>query len=618
VGLILALSLALRIALLPHRWVNPDEGAHLMDAKLVLDGLVPIVDFDSRQVFYVYLLAAWERLMGAGLLAARVLPMLLGVGVAGLVFILGRYLVGTRAALVATATYAFLPIAVIWSLNVHLEAVTLVFTSLGYLLLTRALRVRSSARHIGLVGAVFGITYYFRESALAHLMAAVVVLSSLGWRTPRRLAGQLLALLLGFAVVAALTVAFFGRYLSLAELWASSLNPLSLPLRALGLLPPEAGAVDLGSAGDAHQPWGRTGRNLRDAVFLCSFLLIGAAAAFGGRALGWRRIGDDVGLLVLAAWLGFLGLAYGYWVYVFGFHPQYFTEFLPPLVILFGAVASAAAEAWFPPRTAGLALALFLVALAGAFVAGARGALSPLAYLVIVALMFAAAGAGRAGFRRWCIAAGIFAVAAGGVFGLASVVPAGMGRTLRVLVLLLGVAAALVAVLPVRPARADRFAFALLLVLGGSALIAYDHSGQKIGVAYYCVWPRSVLAEVARRVGVSTGPGDEVLSGGVIWALEADRHPFLNISHPLAFPRGMTTEQRRLIDQGLAQHPPRLILLDGYTERTILADSAARERLLDSRYQALGQVSGGRFPVRFFVLRAGAGEVSPPPSATPR
>jgi hypothetical protein len=44
-------SFALRLWLLDKRWVNPDEGAHLMDAVLVLDGKMPIQDFGSRQPF---------------------------------------------------------------------------------------------------------------------------------------------------------------------------------------------------------------------------------------------------------------------------------------------------------------------------------------------------------------------------------------------------------------------------------------------------------------------------------------------------------------------------------------------------------------------------------------
>jgi hypothetical protein len=65
----------------------------------------------------------------------------------------------------------------------------------------------------------------------------------------------------------------------------------------------------------------------------------------------------------------------------------------------------------------------------------------------------------------------------------------------------------------------------------------------------------------------------------------------------------MSVEERRTIGRALVERPPRLIVLDGYTERTILADSVARTRLLGERYKPLGEVIGGRFPVRIFVLR---------------
>jgi 4-amino-4-deoxy-L-arabinose transferase-like glycosyltransferase len=576
-----------------------------MDGKLVLDGLVPIVDFDARQAFYVYLLAAWQRLVGSDLLAARVLPMLLGVAITGLVFALARYLAGTRAALVATATYAFLPVALIWSLNVHLQAVTLVFTCLGYLALARALRTGTSPRALAVVGVMFGITFYVRESALAHLLAAAIVVTVLGRGTPRRLAGQLAGLLGGFLAVALLTLALFARYLTVAELWGSPLNPLHLPLKAVGKLIGVGwgGGGEPASLRELQQPWESTLRNLRDAARLGSFLLIAAAGAFASRLLGRRRSTDPVAGLILTAWLGSLGLAYGYWIVVFGFYPQYFTELLPPLAILFGAVVSSAAEQWLPPRIWGPALGMFVVASAGAFAAGAGATVPALAYVALVALGLAAAGIGRAGLRRWWAAAAACAAAAVIAIALGATLPPGLSRAVRGLGLLVVLGGVLIAVARVRPGRLERLAFAVLVVLGGSALIAYDYAGRKIGVAYNCVWPPAVLDQVSREVSVASRPGDEVLSGAVIWAVQADRRPFLNISHPLGFLSGTTVEERRLIGRALAERPPRLIVLDGYTEKTLLADSVARARLLQDRYRPLGEVIGGRFPVRIFVLR---------------
>jgi hypothetical protein len=144
--------------------------------------------------------------------------------------------------------------------------------------------------------------------------------------------------------------------------------------------------------------------------------------------------------------------------------------------------------------------------------------------------------------------------------------------------------------------------------------MAFDYAGHKIGLAYNGVWPPEVLAEVARKARVVTRPGDEVLSGGVIWALQAERHPFLNISHPLGFLSGMTPDDRRKIGGALAERPPRLIVLDGYTEKTVLRDSVARRELLARRYRLIGEVLGGRFPVRLFTLRT---DVSPAPVPKP-
>ncbi len=62
--LILALSLAFRLWLVPHRWIGPDEGAHLMDGRLVLDGFLPGIDFIARQPFYSYILSGLLAVIG--------------------------------------------------------------------------------------------------------------------------------------------------------------------------------------------------------------------------------------------------------------------------------------------------------------------------------------------------------------------------------------------------------------------------------------------------------------------------------------------------------------------------------------------------------------------------
>src|SRR5882672_12323441 len=65
------MSLSVRLWLLDKRWINPDEGPHLMDAVLVLDGKIPQVDFNSRELIYVYSIAGFLKLFGTSYVSGR-------------------------------------------------------------------------------------------------------------------------------------------------------------------------------------------------------------------------------------------------------------------------------------------------------------------------------------------------------------------------------------------------------------------------------------------------------------------------------------------------------------------------------------------------------------------
>ncbi len=68
------------------RWIDPDEGAHLMDAVLVLDGKIPSVDFESRQPVYAYANAAVLKFLGVNYISGRLLPMTCSLLVGFMVF----------------------------------------------------------------------------------------------------------------------------------------------------------------------------------------------------------------------------------------------------------------------------------------------------------------------------------------------------------------------------------------------------------------------------------------------------------------------------------------------------------------------------------------------------
>ena len=126
--LIGVLSLSLKLSLLDKKWVNPDEGAHLMDAALVLDGKVPLVDFDSRQPFYVYVHAFFFALFGPEFFVGRLCVMIFSLLTGVMVFLLGKELFNERVALLATAFFLFMPLEVFYSVVVKTEPLTMFLT----------------------------------------------------------------------------------------------------------------------------------------------------------------------------------------------------------------------------------------------------------------------------------------------------------------------------------------------------------------------------------------------------------------------------------------------------------------------------------------------------------
>ena len=103
-GILFLCGFLLRLALFKVRWINPDEGAHLMDARLWLDGLIPIADFGSRQPFYVFMLLVFIKLFGVSLSAARLMPLLASMGSAFFLYLLGKKMWNRSVGMIAASS----------------------------------------------------------------------------------------------------------------------------------------------------------------------------------------------------------------------------------------------------------------------------------------------------------------------------------------------------------------------------------------------------------------------------------------------------------------------------------------------------------------------------------
>jgi len=213
-------SLFIRLWLVDKRWINADEGAHLMDAVLVLDGKIPQVDFDARQPLYVYASAGFLKIFGTNYVTGRLFPLACSMLIGIVIFLLARMLFDTKVALLSSAIYWMLPLEVSQSVIVKTEPLSILFTCLS---LYAAVRFSRDEQGVWLMiaGILAGMGYYVRESSLIIplLVSGFVVLVQ--WGRIREIVYSCGLFLGGYIGMFLLVLAFTGRVGPLRTLsWA--------------------------------------------------------------------------------------------------------------------------------------------------------------------------------------------------------------------------------------------------------------------------------------------------------------------------------------------------------------------------------------------------------------
>jgi hypothetical protein len=136
-----------------------------------------------------------------------------------------------------------------------------------------------------------------------------------------------------------------------------------------------------------------------------------------------------------------------------------------------------------------------------------------------------------------------------------------------------------------------------------TVVVGVTASAALLDRTYDSVWSPASVEQAASYLRDHTQRGDEVVSGAVIWELEADRRPFLRISHPLGYRGGFPTYQKRKFLEALQSHPPRTIILDGYTEKIYLEHLPELAELLASDYDLEFRAGPARYPIEIYLRR---------------
>lgn len=613
---------ALQIRLLGTHWINPDEGAHLMDVSMALHGLIPNLDFKARETLYVYSYVPAIYLFGPKLVVGRVMP-LLAIWLTGVfVFLIGRRLWNPTCGATAALIYLCTPLILIDAPVVKTEPLCMLLTAGGVLALIIGVQ-EGRLRWLALSGLAFGAGFYVRQSALAGMFVAVFAFIV---TTPslRLFARRCAAFFGGTAAVVILFVAWYSFY-----------EPVSRVLQSNSLFPPHfiyisaqkflssithakatsaAGLLD--TVHGSGQSWGMTWWNVRQALMLNVPLVLGSALALlwavYAATRSWRRREprdpELVGVSIVIAWLAGVAALYGYYLVKRGFFQFYARELLPPMALLSAWVVYRALR--HTAYAANVLLSAGLVIVAG-FVVYLSECGMPFSGPAAAAVCLGGIGwmfGGRSPFRSRTYAA-IFVI---GVVALAVAVwaprffqvPIGeRGSGWIYFAAATGGILVLLRICAERGPRERSFAHTVLILLAGSAMLVGSVSAPVLGPSFDCVWPTSVLRKVVPLIREHSARDDTVLSGTPIWAFEANRQPFAEVSHPLMFRdatiRHGTPERLR---RDFATRPPRMIILDGYTQKTWYHVLPSLPKLIRREYKRIAKVEGGNYPVQVFLL----------------
>jgi len=608
-GAVFLLSLIFRILLLDQRWVNPDEGAHLMDAYLLLRGYIPHVDFGARQPFYVLVNAIWIKIFGVNHLAGRLLPMTCSLLTAGLVLLIARKLFNATIAFLAAVIYLMMPLEVFNSVIVKTEPLATLLACASIFLLLKHYDDQNKFL-LFISAALAALAYYVRESALVLPLVAFFFIVASGRYSLLETARSLLAYSAGYCLVIVVFFAYYAQFMSFEQLVFGRLDPLGFILNAgrkiwyLVLNKVATGSVDnIKAVIGTRSPY--RFHYFKMTLFLHAFLLLG---------VGWAMIrafllsGDgrrseilpQKSYLFSLLWLGVLMAAYVYYYRVSGYYIDYFREFLPVTSILFAAYLWEAIFRKESQERIAVSTALGVFGLTALFIVEnllvdiPKGIQIVCVIGVVAIIMLLRAELNK----RQKISAGLLIT----ILALFYLFSRAVGLSPRNVILAIVVGGMLGTAILFAPNRLRFINISLVLTL---LILNITYAGNIMGIRYDSVWSNAAVREITNVIRENSSPDDKVLSGGVIWEFNSHRLPFEMISHPLAFNPKMPPRVAARIERGFKEAPPKIIVLDGYTEKTHVQHLQWMPEVLQRKYRLILEENRAKYPLRVYKLWEG-------------
>jgi 4-amino-4-deoxy-L-arabinose transferase-like glycosyltransferase len=612
------ISLTLRIWLLDKRWIDPDEGAHMMDAVLVLDGKIPFVDFHSRQPFYTYMIAGAFKLVGVNYAFGRSLMLVFSMLVGLMIFFIARNIFDENMAFVSAALYFMLPLENLNSGMVKTEPLAMLIVCLAFYAVIKFIQ-GEQVLWLLIAGIFSALGFYVRQSALVVPVSVFFFLLIFYNGSLLEKLGRFSCFLIGYFIVIIVVMFSFAKFMGIASVLKSPLNPFAFIIKAtknmsyfLSSNINTNNALLSQNPIDIYTPHSLYVKYIRQAISMHLFLILGTGLLIF--TLGYQAVSrkikktDTIPYSLFYLWIILLFSAYAYYFKARGFYIDYFREFIPPLVILFSA--------WLYTALAYLKNnqhEIRFVVIAGILSTGLfflffsfKGQIRT-STIILISLI----GFSFFQYRKKIMEYNRQRLFIAILIALLSLMVIQAHTSMKISVpsnimniIILGVVLITPYALMWQKERFEIKNFASFISLA-LVLVAFisnlAYSANKLSLTYDANWSPQAVKKVASYINTHTQKKDEIISGAIIWELQAQRRPFKNISHPLGLEFQISEEWRKKLEADIIDNPPKIVVMDGVTEKTYLKQVPYLATIIKNNYDLVYTAEQARKPIEIFL-----------------
>jgi len=211
---VLAAGFLIRLYGATHWPMDSDEEWYIADARLILQGMTPFVDFHTRSPVFLFAIAAFMKAFGVGVVSARLVTVFSSTILAGVLFLIGKQLYNPKAGLVAAALFSLSPFTIRYGFTAVTESFSMMLLGVSLYLLIRG--IEKKRWHFFLLHGLFlALAIFSRRSGLIFIITEPILLAIIFYRhrevfnSAKELAMPILAAAAGLGTFALPVFLFF-------------------------------------------------------------------------------------------------------------------------------------------------------------------------------------------------------------------------------------------------------------------------------------------------------------------------------------------------------------------------------------------------------------------------